>query len=427
MVSKGNKLPTKFRNVKVEDKLYLINSVYKDVFSCEPILMSKLRQEKDDKKGVMKYHIFYDILDNLMETWSCVGYMEKNIGEKCNKESYLINMHGFMQCIYVHQDILEELLEIFQIGKEDIEKLRKQNRTIRNELTGHPISITKSEVENNNKIKSTAVWCWGSKIGKIKYLFRPEGDFGRQEKRVYDLKVIIDEHIVYVNKCLDLVLDRMQKILQNYTDKKIKNIINLIEKKEYKKVIELTVGEKTGLLKSINITYGYYTFANLCVALKEYNAEERYKFFIDGYINTLCYFLKEENIYEEKISKIEELLSSVVEEVDRSKLKVPKIEFTYTIVNPDEDGTEEYDKKTLEKECSYFMSKLSEKRYYSDITVLEQILHNYPDMLKELQHMRKYWTEEHDYETNIEYYSAYLYLKHLILKKDEEILKNNNG
>lgn len=56
-----------------------------------------------------------------------------------NFEESIFYATGFLQIIYVQQDLTDELLQIFKIVKSDKED-KNPNRDIRNELIGHPIS-----------------------------------------------------------------------------------------------------------------------------------------------------------------------------------------------------------------------------------------------------------------------------------------------
>lgn len=424
--------------VTIEDKLKKINDIYSECLSEEPHLFNKLR---DNEKKKMKNHVLSDVIDTMINTWCSIEQAEKDIGKKVNKGKYFLFIYGLLQVMYVHQDLMDELLWVCKICNEKATKKRELVRGIRNELVGHPINTV--DLTDGQELVSTAVWCWydiGSEEGiqHVEYLYRKEGlifeqedeeenKYGGQEQRKYRLGDLIQKHKDYINYCLDEVL----KVFSKHLNKHIKQQESILKilgkeptKEQYKQAAKRIDDENIGVCQMWNKWSGYNSYNNLVAAIDKMDEAPRYKSFIEDYFKDVVESLEKgkDNIYKSSYDEIVELLSCTKEKTIYEDSDLPNIEIViksnfedYVLPEPKE--------KTLKEKTSYYISKLYEQKYYNDLDVMRRILKDYPDMLVEIEHMDNHWgadkslcrnDEYVDRETEMEYFVALIYLDKMI-------------
>lgn len=400
----------------VLDKVRYIHNIYEKFYSEERFFEKFVCNSED-----MEVHYLYDITDTLLNTLGILESSRGLIGMKCSKEEHILMNIGLMQLAYVHQDLVDELLTIFKIENSQTAIKRKNIRLARNELVGHPICR-----DNKGKLISTAVWDWSDEHKTIQYLRRPNGQVRGQIKKEINLDSFINEHEAYLNESLDLILKRQQKALREYK-KKLQNVVSLIENERTTEVIKTTVDSVYGIVQRASKYDGYFSKGNLEIALEKYTISNRYSHFIEYYLYGLTESWHEYDPSTE-ISEIEKLLNGHIEKIDYSNIELPEIVFIDDVDEFD-DGSEiivsRGSEKTniaakpsyenLREKYNYYLSKLSEKRFLEDIHFLRSELLDYDEIVTELDHMESNWSEEkYDYGSNVEYYSALLYLNRIL-------------
>jgi hypothetical protein len=113
-----------------------------------------------------------------------------------------------MQIIYVHQDLIDELLYIFKLSASSKED-KNPNRNIRNELVGHPIRRKKELVS------SVLFDVFNRSNKELRYTkYSKEKDF-KADLLVYDIENIIKRHQQFLNKYLDEIIKKNIKRRKN--------------------------------------------------------------------------------------------------------------------------------------------------------------------------------------------------------------------
>ena len=424
--------------VTIQDKLRKINYVYAECLSEELHLFNKLR---DNDKKKMKNHVLPDVIDTMINTWCSIEQAKKDIGKKVNKGEYFLFIHGLFQVMYVHQDLMDELLWICKIGNEEATKKRELVRKIRNELVGHPINTV--NLPDGQELASTAVWCWHDVeteegIQHVEYLYRKEGlifeqeneggnKYGGQEHRKFRIDKLIQDHIDYINYCLDEVLKIFKKHLKNHI-KQQGSILKILgeepTKQQYKQAAKRIDDENIGVCQMWNKWSGYNSYINLVSAIDKMDEAPRYKNFIEDYFKDVVESLEKgkDNIYKSSYDEIDELLSGTKDKTIYEDGDLPSIEIVLKRTSEDYEIPESKE-KTLKEKTSYYISKLYEKKYYDDLDVMRRIVKDYPDMLVEIDHLDKHWgtdkslyrNDEHvDRKTEMEYFVALIYLNKMI-------------
>lgn len=418
------------KEITLLNKLHLINETYRDCFSDEPHLFNALRAEDGSKR--MDNHILYDVMDITIDSWCCIEDMRMKVCTNMTKGEYLLCMHGFFQCMYVQQDLMDELFWICKISNDEASNKRKPIRDIRNELIGHPIN-TEYEEGIGKKLVSTAVWCYPD-VGKayginsIGYLYRIHGSSLKQERKSYLIKDIIILHEEYMNYCLDIVLEVFQKHLHRQIYNKHAKVIDILSQEVYqseklKTAAKLIASEKMGCFQAWNKLHGYYSEGNLLKAIDKMDEAPRYRLFVDNYFKEVTELLTGDGAYLSYYSKIGDAQDGIKKMQVFDDNEFPQI----TLVCGKGDKVID-ERKNLKEETRYYISKLFEKKYYSDIDILRKMLEKFPNLLEELDHMDEHWSadktqirndDNFERASEMEYYAAILYLQYMI----EEITK----
>lgn len=411
--------------ISILEKIHLINDIYLNSFHDEPHLFNALRKEDGSKR--IENHIFYDILDTMSNTWCCIDEIRQKIGSKISKGEYITIISGCFQILYVQQDLLDELLWICKITNEQTSILRQSIRDIRNELIGHPINTQVLEKEGK-KLISTAVWCWSDAesvngLQKIEYLYRCEGNGSKQNHKVFRLINVLDQHEQYVELCVDLVLNTFKEHLERHINNKQAKVLDILTGEnvcvnDLKIAVKLIAEDKVGNFQAWNKMHGYYSFENLVNAIDKIESNERYRYFVRKYFEEVKQIFNGEGTNNSHYREIIMALNGYKKVFEPYEGEFPIIR----IVRASDSNQIEM-KRSLSESTHYYMSKLFEQKYYSDIATLRRILKDYPKMQNELNHMDKNWSLDKniiktegavDRSSEMEYYAAILYLQHLI-------------
>jgi len=191
--------------VYVKGKLEKIGTIWNNY-----ILESKLCQEQIKLENNQIPPHFGSILGHFMDTFDIV-YDEHKGG---SYTSGFINDIGFLQTIFVHQDLVRELLEIFQVTSNlwDDENY-SINRNIRNELIGHPVSRS---TRGNKALISSTLFSYQSDPGSITYLRYHKDNQYKFEKMSFKIEEIIERHTDFLNEYFDKILMHLKEILVLY-------------------------------------------------------------------------------------------------------------------------------------------------------------------------------------------------------------------
>ncbi|GAW90079.1 TPA: hypothetical protein ACT5CK_001136, partial [Flavobacterium psychrophilum] len=130
----------------VEDKLDIIAKIWNNFILEYKVCSSEIKFNDD-----VKTNYFGNILGCFKDTFDII-FTTNKYSNYTEKFSFTIS---FLQAIYIQQDFIQEMLEIFRTGieKGDLKKDQTYyiNRDLRNELIGHPIRKDVSRAETIQK------------------------------------------------------------------------------------------------------------------------------------------------------------------------------------------------------------------------------------------------------------------------------------
>lgn len=388
--------------VEIEKKLDKIAKIWSNFIWKYKFCTLKI-QFTDD----VRTNYFSDIEAYFVDTLDVVFIRRE---EKSYSDKFA-NAISLLQAIYIHQDLIEELLFIFkcQVDKGDLKSDRNYflNRDIRNELVGHP--IRKREVQSNASIQkcntcgnslaplkgklalmSSITFAYNSNKDTILYLRYHRDNNFEMEKISHNVIDVIDRHCVFLNTYLDRILDKLKVILSEFSER-LDNIERLLVDKDFETVVKVIEVHFENIFKS---DYAYEKH-QLLEIYKERKEHIRYQNFIDKFVKDLKSQLTEtkENItslFTEKESHIERIFSELPF-FNNDKSHIEKI------IDPKIDNTINY---------HYELGKLATNRAQFDIfskRLRAKCLGN-DLVLQELDHMQL-----HVYN-DIEYYSSHRFI-----------------
>lgn len=215
---------------RVEDKLDRIADIWKYFIWKYKYCSSKIKFNED-----VKTNYFGAILGYFKDTLDIVFTKPKNTNYT-DKFSFKIS---FLQAIYIQQDFIQEMLEIFKTG---IDKgvLKKDptyyiNRDLRNELVGHPIR----KFEDN--LISSTLFSYQVDEGEIQYLRYHKDKNFKFESKTFKIIEIQERHLDFLEKYLDKMLSKLKLILEEYLLEldKLENVVDRHDFETVLKVVEL--------------------------------------------------------------------------------------------------------------------------------------------------------------------------------------------
>lgn len=198
--------------------------------------------------------------------------------------SYYIS---YLQAIYIQQDFVAELLNIFGLmnAKKNLNKnsTYSQNRKIRNELIGHPISRNKQQ---DNRLESSTTFGYWPEKDSITYLRYHRNNNFNGEIISYNISEIRMRHIEFLNLYFDKILEKLKKIVNKYLLVINKVILNL-------KVVDFqTVIEDVSTYLEFILSHEFEKERILEIYRKK-GEHIRYENMIDYFLNRVNYCLLE--------------------------------------------------------------------------------------------------------------------------------------
>ena len=263
---------------EIKRKLAILESIWRNRFWDYDYL---LKQIEYDKKLLSNYPgVAFGYLGDMLQIIE--GYLQKDIQIK---EDCFLPTIGLLQIIYIQQDLIDELLQVFGL-QTSLMKDKDPNRTIRNDLAGHPIRRKRSKEEKGAVLKSYSLFSYEATTHNIQYLrYRQETNFAfeLQEHNVSD---IIKKHKEFLCKYLDLIFQKAISILKKFS-KLNKELLSIHSKIDFLRLIE-----------QVDIRFNYF-FKEDYVFEKEYiikcwqdkEQHPRYRYAIDKFNTDLSEML----------------------------------------------------------------------------------------------------------------------------------------
>jgi len=343
----------------VEDKLDRIADTWNYFIWDYKYCSNKIKFNED-----VKTNYFGDILGYFKDTLDIV-FTSTKYSNYTDKFSFTIS---FLQAVYIQQDFIQELLEIFKTGI-DKGTLKKDpayyiNRDLRNELVGHPIR----KFEDN--LISSTLFSYQSNEDEIQYLRYHKDNNFKFESKTYKILEIQERHREFLEKYFDEILSKLKSILEEYLSE-LDKLEKVIDKHDF-------VYDKVSLSKIYN----------------RRNEHIRYQMFIDKFYNDL------RTAITDKRNSVKDIFErKVFDKTYYDSLSLPKIE----IIFESSEDTEEL-KKPRKETYHYEIGKIATKRNLQDFEffggMLKSKCKDNDLVLAELENM------EHNIWDEIEYYTS---------------------
>jgi len=364
---------------EVEDKLDRIHHIWSS-FITEFNYCSR----KIEHNSVIKINYFIDILGYFKDTIDIV-FTTKQYSTYSEKFSFTIS---FLQAIYIHEDFVQEMLEIFKTG---IDKgiLKKDptyylNREIRNELVGHPIR------KNNGGLISSTLFSYNAQKDEIQYLrYHKDNDF-KFEDKTFKIADIQERHMKFLEKYFDIILEKLKIILEDFL-LPLNKLENVIKKRDFKTVLKLVDLYFESIYKS-DYCYDKHSL------IKIYNRREehkRYQHFID------CFYIDLQTSLADTRASIKEVFESkLIDKQSFEKLPVLKIEIIQSFP---EDNL--INMESIKESFHYEIGKIATNRDPSDFDffggTLKTKFQSNKLVIDELEHMKLNIFDEIEYYTSL--------------------------
>lgn len=360
----------------IDEKLEKITDAWNNYF-----WEYKFCQDQIKFTDEIKTNYYGDILSYFNDTLSNLS----NVKYDSTFQKSIFQSVGILQLIYTHQDLIDELLYIFNLPKSS--KVDKSpNREIRNELVGHPIR----RKPRTNEFISSVFFGSEFKNGTIHYILYDKGKIMSSKNLYYSIDEIINKHQSFLEKYLDIILSKIKTVLKRY-QKQLVELNTLVKKGiDFFKIVKLVELRYNKIVKE---DYLFKPDILKECSLKQ-NEHPRYKNVIYLYIKTLKEFLPE------TIRNIDELFEYPKKQEYNKPIKI-----IFASSNA------KVPKMSKQKELSYEFSKLFENHPVFGISYFKNKFRNSKIIIEELINM------ENNISNTLEFYSSYEYLKILLIKR----------
>lgn len=375
---------------EIESKLNQITDIWNDFIwqykSCQRVI--RFTEE-------MKTNYFGDIIGYFQDTTDLIfNYSESHPqAERFSKQISLL------QSIYVQQDLIEELLRVFNlnINKGNLKKDPNYtiNRDIRNELVGHPIR----RYNGNGPLLSSCLFGYNGENDTLTYLKYHRDNKFEFELLEFAISEIISRHNNFIQFYFDKILHKLKSVLKKFNNTLVP-LNNLIDTKSFSELLQVS----TILFESIFESNYIFDKASLLTINSKKEEHIRYKNVIDQFYIYLKLSLKETQ------EAINEHLKPTIQSEKNTNIST---KFNITFV---EVTNSHYVNNERTQTYHYEMGKLGSNRnrekfnFYSSL--LKQKCSDNKLVIDELNHMSQ------NLNNDIEFYSSYyLIQKELKIKR----------
>ncbi len=332
----------------------------------------------------VRTNYYGDILSYFNDTFDLVSKKPEAGGFKDG----IFYFTGLLQVVYIHQDIMDELLKIFKI-RNSLKNDKNPNREIRNELIGHPIS----REGKTRTLKSSTFFGNHLTSDRLHYLRYTSSNNFRMEEKSYSVDDIVANHKEYLDKYFDLILGKIKNILTKY-ERQLRELDEMLENEvDFNKIIDLVAQRFEGIFEHSWL----YREQILKECYRRTDEHIRYKYAVDYFKNELKSHLTD------TYSSISEIITGEREWTKLESEPMPEIKFIKASSKSTKAGEKPND-------YHYELGKLHEKHPIFGISYFKKAFKDNSEIMAELENM------ESNIDSELEYYSSYFYLKHLIKK-----------
>lgn len=308
---------------------------------------------------------------------------------KPNYQLALYDTVSVLQLMYIGQDLIDELRFVFKMPQSSgVEKLLI--RTLRNELTGHPISRDKK-----NNFISSVFFTRNSHGNVIEYLrYHKEKDYKSEVIR-YEWSELVKVHEAYL-------LDNLKDILATIKDK-LKQYQNQLSQflQSFPRIpFDGLVIKTEHLMETFFENSNLYSASNLRHFFEQRDLHPRYSHCISCFIRELKRDLLQLQIDLKQFRASEPLL----ENLGSDNQVMARTVFT-------KGSHKVAETQPMQRNISYQFSKLREKHPIYGIKYFLDHYQDDPELLSELRHMQCVIDDDK------EFYCCYEYLRNLFIVK----------
>jgi len=347
-----------------------INNYWNKYYFSKEFFQNKINFTKD-----IQTNYYGDLHNYLYDTLDLV----KEFDIITNKNDYLSKSIVLLQIIYVHQDLIDELLYIFKLDRSKTED-KNPNRYIRNELIGHPIR----KDYKTNILNSSVLFAFHKELSNdIKYTkYSKENNFSPESKE-YKVKDIIKNHMIFLNSYLDKIINKLIQDELKY-NKKLISIINIPISKQFDFIDSFDRYLLSRISTVFDKNYLKYYYENI-------TNHKRYAYCIEYYKKALKNIINETNNNKiNNIQKREFIEVNIMDLNNLAELSLPKKTIHSNI-------------KKLDKLDKYAIEQLFNKDKIFNIDVFINIYKENQKILDELIHMKKNIDNNREYYASLEY------------------------
>lgn len=332
----------------------------------------------------IKTNYFGDILGYFQDTFDIVFKTDKDLDNYADRFSHTIS---FLQAIYIQQDFVEEMLNIFKT-KIDKGQLKSDssysiNRELRNELIGHPIR------KYEGKLISSTLISYQANENEIQYLrYHADNNF-KFESKTYSIIDIQKRHKEFLEKYFDIILVKLRAILDEFLIE-LNNLKNVIKKRDFSTVLKLVELYFEAIFTSDFI----YDKKSLITIYDRKDEHPRYKKFIEKFYSDLKAAISEKKNFVTEIYELKKI------DYSQSNNELPNIKFITSNSTAIKTSNQQ-----LKKTYHYEIGKIATKRNPMDFDFFGGLLRrkckNNNIVLSELNHMERNINNEIEYYTSL--------------------------
>jgi hypothetical protein len=369
---------------QIGKKLDWITDAWNDYF-----LEYKYFQKHISFSPEKRTNYFGDIMRYMVDTFPLVT--EKHFTN--DPVSHQFNTIGFLQVIYVQQDITDELLRLFSLLQSETAD-REPNRQLRNELIGHPIRRENS----NGPLKSSVFFRFDDPTAFTYVLYNKDNDF-KGDIISHSIEEVINRHAQFLHKSFDRIIEKIKTIAKEYMEKLEETEQIITGNIPFKNIVNIAnhIFEPIFLLRRIfqkDYLLQYHLLAD---------THPRYLFAVE-------YFKAEASEYIKRDREEMEALINPPPETEPVKIRVRFVDIEEEENVVTTPGTQIIDVSETENDpnLSYQLSKLRERHQQFSVDFFLKKFEGKDNLIAELVNMKE------NYDSDMEYYASMEYLVHLL-------------
>jgi hypothetical protein len=350
-------------------------------------------QEQINFTDDIKTNYYGDILSYFRDTMvylSSVEYVD-------DFQKSIFQAIGILQIIYAQQDLMDELLYIFKLQHSEMAD-KEPNRTVRNELVGHPIR----RKPNDGPLISSVYFGRHFKNGLIHYvLYARDNDFKGKEFQ-YHLDEIIQKHFAFVEKFALIIADKQRSILDHLKKALERLRVQVNKGLDFEKLVEFSEKVYPPVFDNNEL----FTREILLRCYSRRNEHHRYQNVVDIFVSALNEYLPDtirniENVFREKVK---------MKDYQPPEIKIVFVDMKESL--DDNDIVIHAKRGAGSEDFSYEYSKLAGHHPLFGVDYFKRTFPNDREIFEELVNM------ENNEGDVLEFHASYKYLGKLLVEKN---------